>query len=87
MFYVTIKTITMKIEVSLCGIFSDIANQPAVVVDNVKDVEDVINQLKMKYTEFSKYKSIRIVNKKITNRNESLHEGDELTIMPLFIGG
>ncbi len=77
----------MKIEVNLCGIFSEIVKQPAVVIDNVLNVEDIMNHFNKNYNEFSNYKSIRIINKKIISRNEPLHEGDSITIMPLYIGG
>ena len=77
----------MKVDVNLCGIFSDIVKQNAVQLDNVQNVEDVLSHFKSKYNDFSKYKSIRIINKKIISRNEVLHEGDSLTIMPLYIGG
>lgn len=77
----------MKIKVKLFGMLADAAKQAELEFENVNDTDSLLLLLKQKHPEINQTKFIIAVNKRVINANCTLHENDEIALLPPFAGG
>lgn len=58
-----------------------------IMIDDVKDTDALINQLKMRCPSLATHKFAIAVNKKITEGNTALADGFTVALLPPFSGG
>ncbi len=75
------------IHVKFFGPLAEIVGKSEMTIDNVNDMNALLATLRSKYPKLSEYKTLLSVNKKITNENLKLNDGDEIALLPPFAGG
>lgn len=80
----------MTITIKYFGLIADITHLKEEVFtadDQLLKVEDLINNLSVKYNDLAKTSYIIAVNKNIATNNLTLHDNDVLSLLPPFSGG
>ncbi len=77
----------MKISVLVFGQIAEIVNTEKLILQNVKDTNELIEQLKKEYPLLQKLAFSIAVNKKIIQSNTILNHEDVVAILPPFSGG
>lgn len=77
----------MKISVLVFGQIAEIVNTEKLILQNVKDTNGLIEQLKKEYPLLQKLAFSIAVNKKIIQSNTILNHEDVVAILPPFSGG
>ncbi|NOY37010.1 MAG: MoaD/ThiS family protein [Chlorobi bacterium] len=79
----------MKIKISTYGIIREVLPVTKWECNNNNSVPlgKVVEEIKEKYPDLSKYKFVTAVNNVISESGEKLSEGDEITFIPPFAGG
>lgn len=80
----------MTITIKYFGLIADITHLKEEVFtadDQLMKVEDLINNLSVKYSALAKTSYIIAVNKNIATNNLTLHHNDVLSLLPPFSGG
>ena len=77
----------MKISVLVFGQIAEIVNTEKLILQNVKDTNELIEQLKKEYPLLQKLAFSIADNKKIIQSNTILNHEDVVAILPPFSGG
>ena len=77
----------MKITVLFFGILKDVVANSKFTMQDVKNLEDLKSQLIEKHPELQRYVYRVFVNKTLISGNKSLSNGDEIALVPPFVGG
>ncbi|MBW7951608.1 MAG: MoaD/ThiS family protein [Chitinophagaceae bacterium] len=77
----------MKISVLVFGHIAEIVNTEKLILQNVKDTDELNEQLKKEYPLLQKLAYSIAVNKKIIQSNTILTNEDVVAILPPFSGG
>lgn len=77
----------MKIEVLLFGQISEIAGQKLIMMENVKDKNELLRAVYAAYPALSDMRFKIAINQQITETNLKLNDGDEVALLPPFAGG
>ncbi|GMV77339.1 MAG: hypothetical protein AMXMBFR79_04740 [Chitinophagaceae bacterium] len=77
----------MKISVLVFGQIAEIVNTEKLILQNVKDTDELNEQLKKEYPLLQKLAYSIAVNKKIIQSNTILTNEDVVAILPPFSGG
>ena len=77
----------MKITVLFFGVLTDIVASNRLDMQDVKNVEDLKRQLIEKHPELQGYVYRLFVNNELIAGNKSLNNGDEVAMVPPFVGG
>ena len=77
----------MKISVLVFGQIAEIVNTEKLILQNVKDTDELNEQLKKEYPLLQKLAYSIAVNKKIIQSNTILTNADVVAILPPFSGG
>lgn len=76
----------MQVKVLFFGPLAEMMSSE-MMLDEVKDTDALINQLKMKCPQLATHKYAIAVNKKITDGNTALADGFTVALLPPFSGG
>lgn len=77
----------MKVKVLLFGIFSERADTSKIIVEDVKDKNELMQRIGMEYAFLKEMKYLIAVNQEVINNNIELKDGDEIALLPPFAGG
>lgn len=77
----------MKVKVLLFGIFSEKADTSKIIVEDVKDKNELMQRIGMEYPFLKEMKYLIAVNQEVINNNIELKDGDEIALLPPFAGG
>ena len=77
----------MKIRILLFGVLADIADKPAIEVNDAFDVNSLQGIMKNEYAAFINVHFVIAINKKIVSGNHPIQENDEVALLPPFSGG
>ncbi len=73
--------------VKFFGPLAEITGMSEMTMDIVSNTEALTESLRSKFPQLSEYKTLLSVNRKITNENLKLNDGDEIAFLPPFAGG
>lgn len=77
----------MKIKVKLFAQLEALAGTKEIVVDNIKDTDELQDILNKMYPEFRSQCYVIAVEKDIIQRNTELSEGNTVAFLPPYAGG
>ena len=77
----------MKVKVLLFGIFNERADTSKIIVEDVKDKNELMQRIEREYPFFKKMNYLIAVNQEVIKDNIALRDGDEIALMPPFAGG
>lgn len=77
----------MKITVMIFGQLAELTDAAKLNFENVKDTNELIQQLQQKYPLFNKACYTIAVDKKIIKENTFLNPGATVALLPPFSGG
>jgi molybdopterin converting factor small subunit len=77
----------MKINILLFGILTDKFGKSMIEMENVKDLNQLIEELKEQYKINDEIKFAVARNQEIVRENISFNDGDEIALLPPFAGG
>ena len=82
-----VKRVTMQLKIILFGQLTDIARNNMIVVDDVKDSDELVAAVNKLYPAMSAIKYIVAVDKKAIHTNTSISEKNSVALLPPFSGG
>jgi molybdopterin synthase sulfur carrier subunit len=77
----------MQIKVLLFGELAQLAGSAELILKDVDSTNNANEMLKSKFPLIASKKYIIVLNKQIVKDSQSLHDGDELALLPPFSGG
>ncbi len=77
----------MTITVMMFGQLAEFTDCNNLSFENVKDTNEVIQRLQLKFPSFSTASYIVAVDKKVIKENTSLNHGATVALLPPFSGG
>ena len=77
----------MKIKVMIFGQLAEFTDCNNLSFENVKNTNELIERLQLKYPSFSAASYTIAVDKKVIKENTSLNPGDTVALLPPFSGG
>ena len=77
----------MKVKVLLFGIFSERADTSKIIVEDVKDKNELMQRIGMEYPFLKEMKYLIAVNREVIKNNIALKDDDEIALLPPFAGG
>ncbi len=77
----------MKITVIFFGILKDVVAKAKLTVKDAQSTEDLKSQLVKQHPELQRYVYRVVVNKRVISGNKALKDGDEVALVPPFVGG
>ena len=77
----------MKITVLFFGILKDVMASSELTMQEVSDLKNLHRQLVERNPELQRYVYRVFVNRTLASGNRSLDDGDEVALVPPFVGG
>lgn len=77
----------MEIEVLFYGMVSEAACKSSIKYQNVKDTDELSEQLTALFPQLQNMTYIMALNQEILKENTSINNGDVIAILPPFAGG
>lgn len=81
------NTIFMEIKVQFFGVIAEVVNKKTLAIQDVKNVEELKRHLVKQHPELQRYLYRVFVNKELISGDKSLSDGDEVAMIPPFVGG
>jgi molybdopterin synthase sulfur carrier subunit len=77
----------MTVNILFFGALVEVTKVSSMVLNDVTKSDDVIELLHKKFPLLCHYKFSLALNQNFLTDNETLHDGDELALLPPFAGG
>ena len=77
----------MRVTVLLFGMLAEKASCSSAVIENIKDLDELVTNLKAKFPFLENATYAIAVNQTVINGNIKLNDNDEIALLPPFSGG
>ena len=77
----------MKVKVILFGQLTDITGKPELVLENIRDTDELVGHLQQAYPQFREALYVIAVDKDIITTNTALENNMTIAMLPPYAGG